>query len=80
LKASQINAEHLPGLIDPSLPPEQQPLLDSSNPNPVAHPPQALHPDRFTPLEQAPSEPSAPAGQNKNPPQSPKPAAPQRNP
>jgi hypothetical protein len=31
-------------------------------------------------LEQAPSEPSAPAGQNKNPPQSPKPAAPQRNP
>jgi len=80
LKASQINAEHLPGLIDPSLPPEQQPLLDSSNPNPVAHPPQALRPDRFTPLEQAPAEPSAPAGQNKNPPQSPKPAAPQRNP
>ena len=80
LKASQINAEHLPGLIDPSLPPEQQPLLDSSNPNPVAHPPQPLHPDRFTPLEQAPSEPSAPAGQNKNPQQSPKPAAPQRNP
>ena len=49
LKASQIMAERLPGLIDPNLPPEQQPLLDSSNPNPVAHPPQALHPDRFTP-------------------------------
>lgn len=49
LKASEIMAEHLPGLIDPSLPPEQQPLLDNSNPSPVAHPPQALHPDRFTP-------------------------------
>ncbi len=49
LKASEIMAEHLPGLIDPTLPPDQQPLLDNSNPNPVAHPPQALHPDRFTP-------------------------------
>ncbi len=48
-KASQIMAERLPGLIDPNLPPDQQPLLDTSNPNPVAHPPQALHPDRFTP-------------------------------
>ena len=49
IKASEIMAEHLPGLIDPALPPEQQPLLDNSNPSPVAHPPQALHPDRFTP-------------------------------
>ena len=49
-KASQIMAERLPGLIDPNLPPDQQPLLDSSNPNPVAHPPMALHPDRFTPV------------------------------
>jgi len=49
LKASQIMAERLPGLIDPNLPPEQQPLLDTSNPNPVSHPPQALRPDRFTP-------------------------------
>jgi rod shape-determining protein MreC len=48
-KASQIMAERLPGLTDPNLPPEQQPLLDNSNPNPVAHPPVALHPDRFTP-------------------------------
>ena len=48
-KASQIMAERLPGLIDPNLPADQQPLHDSSNPNPVAHPPQALHPDRFTP-------------------------------
>jgi rod shape-determining protein MreC len=48
-KASEIMAERLPGLTDPNLPPDQQPLRDSSNPNPVAHPPQALHPDRFTP-------------------------------
>ena len=49
LKASQIMAERLPGLIDPNLPPDQQPLLDTSNPNGVAHPPMPLHPDRFTP-------------------------------
>jgi rod shape-determining protein MreC len=48
-KASQIMAERLPGLIDPNLPADQQPLHDTANPNPVAHPPQALHPDRFTP-------------------------------
>ena len=48
-KKSEVMAERLPGLIDPNLSPEQQPLLDHSNPNPVAHPPQALHPDRFTP-------------------------------
>jgi rod shape-determining protein MreC len=48
-KASQIMAEHLPGLIDPNLPADQQPLHDSSNPNPVTNPPKAIHPDRFTP-------------------------------
>jgi rod shape-determining protein MreC len=48
-KAADIMAERLPGLIDPKLPPDQQPLHDSSNPTPVAHPPQALHPDRFSP-------------------------------
>jgi rod shape-determining protein MreC len=48
-KASEIMGERLPGLTDPNLPPDQQPLYDISNPNPVAHPPQALHPDRFTP-------------------------------
>jgi rod shape-determining protein MreC len=48
-KASEIMAERLPALIDPNLPPDQQPLHDSSNPNLVARPPQALHPDRFTP-------------------------------
>ncbi len=59
LKASQIMAERLPGLIDPNLPPDQQPLLDTSNPNPVAHPPQALHPDRFTPGAAAGPPPAA---------------------
>ena len=48
-KASAIMAERLPGLIDPNLPPDQQPLLDSSNPSIGARPPQAVHPDRFTP-------------------------------
>jgi len=48
-KASQIMAERLPGLSDPKLPPDQQPMLDTSNPNSVAHPPQAIHPDRFSP-------------------------------
>jgi rod shape-determining protein MreC len=48
-KATEEMAARLPGLTDPNLPPDQQPLLDNSNPNPVAHPPQALHPDRFTP-------------------------------
>ena len=72
-KASEIMAERLPGLTDPNLPPEQQPLLDNSNPNPVAHPPLALHPDRFTPgAAQTPAQaspgpasdarPTAPAG------------------
>ena len=56
-KASELMAEHLPGLIDPNLPPEQQPLNDSSNPNPVARPTSALHPDRFTPGTAQPGVP-----------------------
>jgi rod shape-determining protein MreC len=48
-KASEIMAERLPGLTDANLPADQQPLHDSSPPVPVAHTPQALHPDRFTP-------------------------------
>jgi rod shape-determining protein MreC len=48
-KASEIMAERLPGLIVPNVPPDQQPLKDDSNPNPVARPVPALHPDRFTP-------------------------------
>jgi rod shape-determining protein MreC len=65
-KASAIMAERLPGLIDTNLPPDQQPLMDNSNPNPVAHPPLALHPDRFTPGAASPpqnQESSAPTGQ-----------------
>jgi rod shape-determining protein MreC len=49
LKASQIMAEKLPGLVDPNLPQDQQPLYDSSNPNPVTQPPQPLHQDEFSP-------------------------------
>lgn len=49
VKASEIMAEKLPGLMNPNLPPEQQPLLDTSNPNPATPPPQPLHPDEFSP-------------------------------
>jgi rod shape-determining protein MreC len=48
-KAAAIMAERLPGLIDPNLPPEQQPRLETTNPDPVVRPPQAVCPDRFTP-------------------------------
>jgi rod shape-determining protein MreC len=48
-KTSEGMAEKLPGLIDPNLPADQQPLKDTSNPNPVSRPPVAVHPDRFTP-------------------------------
>jgi len=48
-KASTIMAERLPGLIDPNLPPDQQPLHDDSLPSPMSRVPQPLHPDRFTP-------------------------------
>jgi rod shape-determining protein MreC len=49
MKASAIMAEKLPGLIDPNLPDDKQPLKDNSNPDPVVRPPQPLRPDRFTP-------------------------------
>jgi len=49
LKASQIMAEKLPGLVDPNLPPDQQPLYDTSNPNPATRPPQPLQSDRYSP-------------------------------
>jgi len=48
-KAAEIMAERLPTLTDPNLPPDQQPLHNATLPTPVAHVPQALHPDRFTP-------------------------------
>jgi rod shape-determining protein MreC len=50
MKASQIMAEKLPGLIDPNLPADQQPLHDSSNPVIPQRPPQPLHPDEFSPI------------------------------
>jgi len=48
-KASEIMAERLPGLIVPNVPPDQQPINQATNPDPVTRPVQALHPDRFTP-------------------------------
>jgi rod shape-determining protein MreC len=53
-KTSEGMAEKLPGLIDPNLPTDQQPINDTSNPNPVSKPPVAIHPDRFTPANTAP--------------------------
>jgi rod shape-determining protein MreC len=49
MKASEIMAEKLPGLVDPNLPADQQPLHDATPPTPALHPPQPLKPDRFTP-------------------------------
>lgn len=85
LKASQLMAERLPGLIDPNLPPDQQPLLDSSNPNGVAHPPMPLHPDRFSPgitasPSPAPNNGTPPAAPKTVQPASPQGASPERNP
>ena len=48
-KTSEGMAEKLPGLIDPNLPADQQPLKDTSNPGYPPRPPMAIHPDRFTP-------------------------------
>jgi rod shape-determining protein MreC len=48
MKASEIMAEKLPGLIDPNLPPDQQPLNDSTNPTIAPRPPQPLHPDQYS--------------------------------
>jgi rod shape-determining protein MreC len=48
-KTSDGMAEKLPGLLDPNLPTDQQPMNDTSNPNPVSKPPLAIHPDRFSP-------------------------------
>ncbi len=75
MKASEIMAEKLPGLIDPNLPPDKQPLNDSSNPNPAPPPPQPLHPDEFSPgaaTTPAPETDTAPAPK----PQTIKPATP----
>ncbi len=62
-KASTIMAERLPGLTEPNLPPEQQPLNDSTPPPPIAHTLQPLHPDRFTPGYAPNTTPDAQSGQ-----------------
>ena len=67
-KTSEGMAEKLPGLIDPSLPADQQPLKDTSNPNPVSRPPVAVHPDRFTPGNATtPNVPAAPESNQGSP-------------
>jgi len=60
-KASEVMAERLPGLVDPSLPPDQQPVNGTANPAPVPHPPPAIHPDRFTPGNVPATVPGAPS-------------------
>ena len=60
-KAAQITPERLPTLIEPNLPPDQQPLNDSTPPVPMAQPPQPLHPDQFSPVA-ADGEATGPSG------------------
>ena len=75
VKASEIMAEKLPGLIDPNLPPDQQPLHDSSNPDLPPPPPPPLHPDEFSPG--AATTPGSDTGTEPAPtPQAKKPVAP----
>ncbi|MGA3132861.1 MAG: rod shape-determining protein MreC [Terracidiphilus sp.] len=79
MKASEVMAEKLPGLVDPNLPPDQQPLHDSSNPNPATRPPQPLHPDEFSPGASGSAVPDAGTGTSTETapqPQSKKPATP----
>jgi rod shape-determining protein MreC len=87
-KTSEGMAEKLPGLIDPNVPADQQPLNDTSNPTPVSKPPVALHPDRFTPASATtpavatpdkgqPTPSTPPAATKKKP--APKPRADQSN-
>jgi rod shape-determining protein MreC len=69
-KAAELMAERLPGLIDPNLPADQQPLHETASPTIPTHAPQAIHSDRFTPgasanaanAPVAASAPNAPAG------------------
>lgn len=90
-KTSEGMAEKLPGLLVPNVPADQQPLNDTSNPNPVSRPPMALHPDRFTPGNASTPVPEAAsrgaadtpaAGPVKKKPETPKQPAsqPQKNP
>ncbi len=93
LKASQINAERLPGLADPNAPAANPPAKPGENPGqaaPAAVPPApkllpTLHPDRFSPG--AALTPDTGAGTSASPKtgtsssqQSAPPSAPRRNP
>jgi rod shape-determining protein MreC len=85
IKASEIMAEKLPGLIDPNLPPDQQPLNDSTNPNIAPPPPKPLHPDQYSAGSNDDSGAPPDAGSANHPPTTPpsnqKPqATPPRNP
>ena len=73
MKASAIMAEKLPGLLDPNLPAEQQPLNDSSNPNPATRPPQPLHPDEFSPTDATPIPTGTSPGDGSDVPTKPRP-------
>jgi rod shape-determining protein MreC len=75
-KASDGMAEKLPGLVVPNVPPDQQPLRDAANPDPVSKPPQAIRPDRFTPGNAVTPNLPAPKTPASNP-NAPPPAAPQ---
>jgi rod shape-determining protein MreC len=87
-KTSEGMAEKLPGLTVPNLPPDQQPLNDTSNPSPVSRPPVAIHPDRFTPGNATmPNLPAGPQGNDGGtavdqsaPKKKPAPKAPESNP
>ncbi|HEY6489046.1 MAG: rod shape-determining protein MreC [Terracidiphilus sp.] len=83
-KASEVLAERLPGLIEPNLPADQQPLNDDTNPNPVSRPPMPIHPDRFTPganpnTDETGGPATAPAANSPDT-AAPKPAAPAKSP
>jgi rod shape-determining protein MreC len=75
-KASAIMAEKLPGLIDPNLPPDKQPLLDSSLPTIPSHPPAPIHPDRFTAGAADQAQPGGQPGAGPKPQTEVQPAAP----
>jgi len=61
-KAAAISAERLPSLIEPNVPPAQQPINDSTPPVPAPQPPQPLHPDLFSPAGAGMGQSGSPAG------------------
>jgi rod shape-determining protein MreC len=90
-KASDVLAERLPSRADPNLPADQQqdkpPAGADADVLPPMRPPQALHPDHYTPSDTPPAAElvpgqkianaasTAPAGQESTPPPAPKPSA-----